>query len=345
MGENIGAAARVMANFGLSELRLVTPRDGWPNFQAQAVAAHAKHIIDAAKVYGTTEEAVADLELVYATCCRMRDMEKPVMTPRELIPTLGNQKTGILFGPERTGLENPDMVRAAAHIFIPVTEEYQSLNLAQAVAVVAYEWFAALTPPPLPQGEGRSAANEKLIAFARQLRKNATDAEKLLWSLLRNRQLEGLKFRRQHPIGEYIADFCSVENKLVIELDGGHHALQEEKDTERTNEIEKLGYKVLRFWNNEVLQNLEGVASTILSHPSPRGRGDRGEGELATQAEVEGMLEHLEGLLDAANFYQVPHKKAKMDQNIRNIFTRARLKSQEVSTLRGIFRALGSKKD
>ena len=220
MGENIGAAARVMANFGLAELRLVAPRDGWPNFQAQAVAAHATHIIDAAKVYGTTEEAIADLELVYATCCRMRDMVKPVMTPRELMPTLhANPRVGILFGPERPGLENPDMVRAAGHIFIPVNPEYQSLNLAQAVAVVAYEWFTALTPTPLPEGEA----------------------------------------------------------------------------------------------------------------------------QLATQEEVEGMLGHLEGLMDAANFYQVPHKKPKMDQNIRNIFTRARLRSQEVSTLRGIFRALGSK--
>jgi len=230
MGENIGAAARVMANFGLSELRLVAPRDGWPNFQAQAVAAHATHIIDAAKIYATTEEAVADLELVYATCCRMRDMEKPILTPRELMPQLNPYvRTGILFGPERTGLENPDMTRAAAHIFIPVNPEYQSLNLAQAVAVVGYEWFTTPSPLiPLPEGEGQSEA--------------------------------------------------------------------------------------------------------------------KGEG-LATQEEVEGMLKHLETIMDAANFYQVPHKKPKMDQNIRNIFTRARLKSQEVNSLRGIFRAMGTKKD
>ena len=162
MGENIGAAARVMANFGLSELRLVAPRDGWPNFQAQAVAAHATHIVDAAKVYGTTEEAVADLELVYATCCRMRDMEKPVMTPRELIPTLQpSQRVGILFGPERTGLENPDMVRAAAHIFIPVNPEYQSLNLAQAVGVVAYPGAAKTAGGPEPPGNIQGNQQQK----------------------------------------------------------------------------------------------------------------------------------------------------------------------------------------
>jgi very-short-patch-repair endonuclease len=99
--------------------------------------------------------------------------------------------------------------------------------------------------------------------LARTLRKQQTNAEKLLWSRLRSRQLEGCKFRRQQPIGPYIADFLSLEPKLIIELDGGQHAEQQEQDNQRTRYLQALGYRVLRFWNHEVLNDLEAVLEAI----------------------------------------------------------------------------------
>lgn len=97
----------------------------------------------------------------------------------------------------------------------------------------------------------------------RELRRNATDAEKRLWSKLRNRQLDGLKFRRQSPIGRYIVDFVVESRKVILELDGGHHALQLETDAERTRVLESMGYIVMRFWNNEVIENIDGVLLDI----------------------------------------------------------------------------------
>ena len=102
----------------------------------------------------------------------------------------------------------------------------------------------------------------KLTPIARRLRRNATDAEAMLWRRLRSRQLEDIKFRRQFPIGRYIVDFVSIELKLVIELDGGQHA-ESLADTERTRWIEANGYTVIRFWNNDVIANLEGVLDSI----------------------------------------------------------------------------------
>jgi very-short-patch-repair endonuclease len=109
---------------------------------------------------------------------------------------------------------------------------------------------------------------------ARKLRENQTDVESKLWSCLRDRQITGVKFRRQHPIGPFIADFCCVESGLVVELDGGHHAEQSSADQQRTRVIEDCGFRVLQFWDNEVIENLEGVLERISEaierpHPSP----------------------------------------------------------------------------
>lgn len=147
MGENIGAAARAMLNFGLSRMRLVDPRDGWPNPKAVAMASGAAgRVLDYAGVFPTVPEAVADCAYVFATTARGRDLTKPVMTPeramehaRALIAS--GQRVAVLFGPERTGLENPDIVRANALISIPVNPDFPSLNLAQAVLLCAYEWL------------------------------------------------------------------------------------------------------------------------------------------------------------------------------------------------------------
>lgn len=111
----------------------------------------------------------------------------------------------------------------------------------------------------------------KQLAFARELRQNQTEAERLLWSKLRSKQLASMKFRRQQPIGSYIVDFVSFESKLIIEIDGGQHNEQEarEQDLQRTGYLEGRGYRVLRFWNNEVLTNIEGVAEKIKESLAP----------------------------------------------------------------------------
>ncbi len=145
MGENIGAAARAMWNFGLDRMRIVNPRDGWPNPKAAAMASGAARVLDQVQVVDTTAEALADLNYVFATTARDRDLTKTVMTPeramvhaRELIGQ--GQKVGVLFGPERAGLANDDIVRANAIISVPVNPAFASLNLAQCVLLTAYEW-------------------------------------------------------------------------------------------------------------------------------------------------------------------------------------------------------------
>jgi tRNA/rRNA methyltransferase len=152
--ENIGATARAMLNFGLTELRLVAPRDAFPDIRATRMAAGAERVLEAATVYPTSADAVADLHYVLATCPRDREMVKPTFTPRHAMQqaaaeVTAGRKVGILFGPERTGLVNEDVVRADARVEIPTNPEYSSLNLAQAVVVLAYEWFQAThdTPP------------------------------------------------------------------------------------------------------------------------------------------------------------------------------------------------------
>ncbi len=156
LGMNIGMAARAMANFGLSEMRIVAPRDGWPNIDASKAASGADWVIDGAKLYDTTAEAVADLHFVYATTARIRDMVKQVETPAEAVASIKHrldldQKSGILFGRERTGLTNDDIALADAILMAPVNPAFASLNLAQAVLLLGYEWFKL---GPLSYGDG-----------------------------------------------------------------------------------------------------------------------------------------------------------------------------------------------
>ncbi len=154
MGENIGAAARAMWNFGLSNMRLVSPRDGWPNPRAAALASGAGRVLDAAQIHESVAEAVADCRTVYATTARLRGLTKPVLTPEEAMAdarrrVAAGQKIAVLFGPERAGLENEDVARASAIITVPVNPEFFSLNLAQAVLLMAYEYGRHA----LPRGE------------------------------------------------------------------------------------------------------------------------------------------------------------------------------------------------
>ena len=146
LGENIGAAARAMANFGLTDLRLVAPRDGWPNERAYSMAAGALSIIEAARVFDRLEEAVAGLQIVYATTARERGVAKPVLTPAEAASRLRDAaashiRTGFLFGSERAGLDNDEVALASAIITIPTSPAFSSLNLGQAVLLNAYEWW------------------------------------------------------------------------------------------------------------------------------------------------------------------------------------------------------------
>lgn len=145
LGENIGACARAMLNFGLTEMRLVRPRDGWPNPDAGPAAAGADAVLAGATVFGTVAEAVADCHFVYATTVRHRDMIKPVVPPRiAAIDTRARPgRTAILFGAERSGLESADVALSHAILTVPVNPAFKSLNLAQAVILVAYEWFAS----------------------------------------------------------------------------------------------------------------------------------------------------------------------------------------------------------
>ncbi len=145
MGENIGSAARAMWNFGLERMRIIDPRDGWPNQKAVALASGAGRLLDEVGLCETTPDALADSTYVFATTARSRGLTKPVFTPEaamekacELIGQGG--KVAVLFGPERAGLENDDIARANAIISVPVNPEFASLNLAQCVLLVAYEW-------------------------------------------------------------------------------------------------------------------------------------------------------------------------------------------------------------
>lgn len=163
MGENIGAAARAMLNFGLTEMRLVDPRDGWPNPKAVAMASGAAgQVLDAAKVYPTLAAAMEGVDYAYATTARGRELTKPVYTPATAMAQARQHagRSAIIFGPERTGLENDDIARANAIVTVPVNPDFPSLNLAQAVLLMGYEFGREVLPPePAPHAR-RSEAQE-----------------------------------------------------------------------------------------------------------------------------------------------------------------------------------------
>jgi tRNA/rRNA methyltransferase len=148
LGENIGAAARAMLNAGLTQMRVVRPRDGWPNERAVAAAAGAEAVLENARLFDSTGEAVGDLTRVYATTARHREMIKPVVTARQAALDLRaavqrGERVGLMFGPERAGLTNDDLTLADTLITVPLNPGFSSLNLAQAVLILSYEWFQA----------------------------------------------------------------------------------------------------------------------------------------------------------------------------------------------------------
>ena len=226
LGENIGAAARAMLNCGLTELRLVRPRDGWPNPKAVSASAGADCVVDNAQVFRNTREAISDLHLVYATTARSRDMVKPVYTPSGAASEIRkeialNRKVGILFGRERSGLTNHDVMQTQGIITAPLNPAYSSLNLGQSVLLIAWEFL---------------------------------------------------------------------------------------KTADTTPEIDAF----------------------------------IGDGELAPQSDVQGLINHLNEELAAASFYRSPEQRPTMQQNLHNIFARARLTEQEAKTLRGVVARLAA---
>ncbi len=188
LADNIGMVARAMANFGLDALRLIAPRDGWPNEKARIAASGANFVIDDAVAFPTLSEAIGDLNWVAATTARQRDLRKPVMTPVEAVAEMRmriarGERCGVLFGRERNGLETGEVANADALVMIPVNSRFASLNLAQAVLILGYEWMKVSegqslgrvttyeTPltPGLNLGESRPATKEELIGFFGQL--------------------------------------------------------------------------------------------------------------------------------------------------------------------------------
>ena len=153
LGQNIGKAARAMLNCGLQDLRLVAPRDGWPSEPAQANASGADVVIDNARVFDTAQKAIADLHRVFVTTARARDAVKPVFTPRGLAPEIHalaarGEKTGVMFGPERTGVRNTHIALCDAVVTVPLNPGFPSLNLAQAVLLIGYEWWCETDETP-----------------------------------------------------------------------------------------------------------------------------------------------------------------------------------------------------
>lgn len=158
MGENIGGAARAMWNFGLDRMRVVAPRDGWPNEKAVAMASGAGRLLDEARHCADTAEALDDCAYVFATTARARGLTKPVFTPEAAMAKAAalsreGKRTAVLFGPERAGLENDDIARANAIINVPVNPEFASLNLAQCVLLTAYEWRRQVQDVPAERME------------------------------------------------------------------------------------------------------------------------------------------------------------------------------------------------
>lgn len=230
LADNIGSVARAMANGGLFHLRLVAPRDGWPQERAWRTASGADRILEEVQVFQSVAEAVADLHHVAATCPRPRHIIKPILTARgaaaELRSVTGmGLSAGILFGPERAGLENDDMAHADMLVRYPLNPGFMSLNLAQAVMVMAYEWWMAdepSSPRELMTNETRVATKGELENFLGHLTRELDDC-----GFLRNEQKRpGMVRNIRHLFqrGEVTEQELRTLHGMVTELARGRHA-------------------------------------------------------------------------------------------------------------------------
>ena len=373
LGENIGAAARVIANFGLARLRLIKPRDGWPNIQAQRSASGADRILDDAVLFDTLEAAIADCTVVLATTARAHDQAKPVIGPDEaaefLAPHVGaGENVAVLFGRERHGLENDEVALVDRIVTFPINPAFASLNLAQAVALVAYEWFKLASGGELPftmprksepagkqqvqaffanlehqldrieyfrpldkratmlvnlrnifarmqpttqdiqtlhgivvaltegrkgparggvldgeeatalrallaeYGEGRVPGERGPVrGLARLLRRNPTEAERMLWdALTKDRRFAGKGIKRQVPVGSHITDFVSFPLRVVIDLvPGSEGEIAEKARADRRAWLVERGYRVIDVAASDVEADLPGVLDCLAEGIGP----------------------------------------------------------------------------
>ena len=372
LGENIGMAARAMGNFGLTRLRIVNPRDGWPNVHATRAASGADHIIDKAELFDTPEAAVADLDLVFATSARPHDQAKPVIGPEaagaEITSHLaGGGGAGILFGRERYGLKAEEVALADRIVTFPVNPAFASLNLAQAVLLIGYEWFKLTTQGALPhvmQERSPRAGKEQMAAFfdnlvaeldkveflrpaekrdtmlvnlrniftrmeptkqdmhtlhgvvmaiaegrkgpakggvldgtqatrlrallaeqgtgrapeeggtvrglARLLRRNPTDAERMLWEALRSDRRFAGEFKRQTPVGRHIPDFVSFPRRMAIELVNADETEAVVADrVARTAWLEARSYRVVALSARDIEADLAAALDTLAAVARP----------------------------------------------------------------------------
>jgi tRNA/rRNA methyltransferase len=231
MGENIGAAARAMANFGLTDLRLVRPRDGWPNRKAKAAASGATGIVDDVKVFDTAEAAIADLEFVYATTARTRDLPKSIVGPREAVAGLrdraeSGQAAGILFGRERWGLTNEEIALADQIVTFPVNPKFASLNIAQAVLLMSYEWMAAGLHGSLPTRDAfqpldlAPAQKEHLIGLMEHLEKALDPTGYFRTPEMKPTMVENLRAILQRP--GFTRDEIDVLHGVIVAFERQH---------------------------------------------------------------------------------------------------------------------------
>ena len=233
LGQNIGMVARAMLNCGLEELRLVRPRDGWPNSAAESAASGAGVVLEKTRRFDTTAEAVADLTRVYAATARPRGMITPVVTPRQAAAELravlaAGTRAGVMFGPERSGLVNDDIALADTVLSVPLNPAFASLNLAQAVFVVGYEWLiagsAADSGAPgreLSLGATRPATKAELIGLFERL-EAALDARGFLYPVEKRptmvRNLRNL-FQRAHLTEQEVRTLHGIVSLLRPETD------------------------------------------------------------------------------------------------------------------------------
>jgi len=369
LGENIGMAARAMGNFGLTRLRLVKPRDGWPNLAAQRAAAGADHILEKVELFETVEAAVADLTLLFATTARAHDQAKPVIGPETAATQAqaeigGGGRAGILFGRERYGLQNEEVALADRIVTFPVNPGFASLNLAQAVLLMGYEWFKLATagalPFAMPERSERASQHQMQAFFdnlvreldrveflrppekrdtmlvnlrniftrmeptkqdmhtlhgvvmaiaegrkgpakggvldggqatrlrallseqgagmaeggtvrglARLLRRNPTDAERILWKALTTDRRFAGQFRRQTPVGRHIPDFVTFVHRIAIEIVNPNEAASIATDRAARREwLEARGYRVVEIEavavESDLARVMEELAGSML---------------------------------------------------------------------------------